>query len=78
MDWCKKVGIYCPKLQYPSFFEGGLVGARVLEPIAHREAFMFVPYSVIISLDKCQSHEILGPIYANNANIFSEECNDWE
>lgn len=78
MDWCQKVGIYAPKLQYPSFFEGGLVGARVLKPIAHREAFLYVPYSAIISLDKCFSDTLLGPVFSENLSVFSEQCNDWE
>ena len=29
VDWCNEVGIIFPKVTYPDFFEGGLVGARV-------------------------------------------------
>jgi len=28
-QWCKEVGILYPKLDYPAFFDGGLVGAKV-------------------------------------------------
>ena len=53
MSWCKDIGIICPKIEYPSFFDGGLIGAKVKEPIQHREAFLYVPQKAIISLDKC-------------------------
>lgn len=29
--WCDEVGIKFPKLEYPSFFDGGLVGVKVKE-----------------------------------------------
>lgn len=77
-QWCKKVGIICPKIDYPGFFEGGLVGAKVNSPIAHREAFLFVPQSAIISLDKCLAHPQLAPIYSQNKNLFTNQHNDWE
>lgn len=28
-NWCKEQGISFPKLEYPAFFDGGLVGAKV-------------------------------------------------
>ncbi len=65
--WCKEVGIYSPKIEYPYFFEGGLIGARVKEPIAHREAFIFVPYKAIISLDKCFEHDVISQVYRENS-----------
>jgi hypothetical protein len=64
--WCEDVGIKCPKITYPEFFEGGLVGGMVNAPIAHREAFLIVPYSVIISLDKCNRDPVMGLFYAEN------------
>ena len=39
-----------PKAEYPAYFEGGLVGVRAKEPIEHREAFLSVPYDMIISV----------------------------
>lgn len=55
-----------PKVTYPDFFDGGLVGGRVNAPIHHREAFLYVPYKVIISLDKCFRDENLKDFYAEN------------
>jgi len=37
-----------------------------------------VPQKVIISLDKCLNHEIVGKIYEQNPQIFSEDNDDWE
>jgi len=78
VKWCADVGIVCPKIEYPGFFSGGLVGAKAKEPINHREAFLFVPQKVIISLDKCLNHEIVGKIYEQNPQIFSKDNDDWE
>lgn len=53
LTWCNDVGIICPKLEYPYFFEGGLVGVRVKETIKHRETFIYVPQTVIITISTC-------------------------
>ncbi len=50
--WCKDNGVHMPKLEYPAVFEGGLIGARVTEEIAHREAFIFVPYKMLSTVGK--------------------------
>lgn len=78
VQWVTDVGIKCPKLEYPGFFDGGLVGVKVKAPIAHREAFLFVPQNVIISLDKCYNHQELGPIFELYPDLFSEENHDYE
>jgi hypothetical protein len=78
VKWCADVGIVCPKIEYPGFFDGGLVGALVKQPIKHREAFLFVPFDVIISVDKCHRDPLLGPIYTSHPDLFSEENYDWE
>ncbi len=78
-EWCDKQGVHMPKLQYPAYFEGGLIGARVTHEIAHREAFLYVPYKVLITLGKAISHPIVGRILAQNPACFEEGKNDdWE
>ncbi len=73
------MGILYPKITYPDFFEHGLVGGRVNAPIEHREAFLFVPYSVVISLDKCLNDPNLSPFYKENPKLFKKgENEDWE
>ena len=32
-DWCARVGIEFPRLEYPGYFEGGLVGVKVMQDI---------------------------------------------
>jgi hypothetical protein len=45
-EWCESNGVKMPKLEYPAFFEGGLIGVRVREDIQHNEAFLSVPMKV--------------------------------
>ena len=49
--WCADNGVKCPKLDYPAFFDGGLLGARVNSDINHREAFLYIPFKMLLSLD---------------------------
>ena len=51
-----------PKLEYPAYFEGGLVGVRALEPIEHREAFIKVPYKMLMTIDAAVNHPELGRV----------------
>ena len=51
-DWCEIEGVVMPKLQYPAYFENGLIGVKCLNDIENREAFLYVPYKMIISIDK--------------------------
>ena len=68
-----------PKVQYPAYFEGGLVGMKAIEPIEHREAFLSVPYKMLLTVDGAQRHPVLGPIIKDNPHIFNEEQKgDWE
>ena len=79
MDWCFANGVICPKLEYPAYFEGGLVGVRALEPIEHREAFLSIPYKMLMTVDAAQRHPVLGPLIKENPQIFHEdEKGDWE
>ena len=75
-EWCKREGVYMPKMEYPAFFEGGLIGARAKEDINHREAFLYVPYKILISVGKAQAHPVLAHIIAQNPECFDEEEND--
>ena len=50
-DWCFENGVRMPKLEYPAYFEGGLVGMRATDTIEHREAFLSIPYKMLITVD---------------------------
>lgn len=41
-----------PKLEYPAYFEDGLIGVRVKAKIEHREAYMSVPYKMMLTVAK--------------------------
>ena len=55
-----------PKLEYPAYFEGGLVGIRAKEPIEHRESFLAIPYKMLMTVERAQNHEVLGRVIAEN------------
>ena len=68
-----------PKLEYPSYFEGGLVGVRATQPIEYRESFLAVPYKMFFSVDGASRHPVLGQIIRENPHLFfDEERGDWE
>ena len=78
-EWCRANGVVMPKLEYPAYFEGGLVGMRATAPIEHREAFLSIPYKMLMTVDAAQRHPVLGRIIADNPHLFSEEeKGDWE
>ena len=65
-DWFFANGGRMPKLEYPAYFKGGLVGVRATAPIMHREAFLSIPYKMLITVDGAQRHPVLGPIIKAN------------
>jgi len=71
--WLDDEGVIMPKLQYPAYFEGGLVGVSATAPIKHRESFLAIPYKMLMTVDGANRHEILGPIIQENPQLFSEE-----
>jgi hypothetical protein len=60
-----------PKVEYPAFFEEGLIGIRCTETVQPREAFISVPYKMIFSVDKAKSHPVLKGIIRQNPGFFS-------
>lgn len=62
-----------PGQDYPAYFEGGLIGVRATEPIAHRQAFISVPSKCLVTLDMVKEHEQLGPIIDENPDWFDLE-----
>ena len=78
-EWCQANGVKIPKLEYPAYFEGGLVGVRASAPIAHREAFLSIPYKMLLTVKGAQNNPDIGPIISENPQLFSkDESNDWE
>ena len=69
-----------PKLEYPAYFEGGLVGVRVKEAIKPREAFIKIPYKCLMTCEGAFKHPVLGQVLKENPEVFDEEEGraDWE
>ena len=64
-SWCEKEGVVMPKLNYPVWFDG-LLGIECTDEIKHREAFMFVPMKMLMTVGKAQNHPVLGKIIEQN------------
>ena len=41
-----------PKIEYPAYFENGLVGAKCKEDILNNESYMYIPYKMMFSVSK--------------------------
>ena len=39
---------------------------------------IIVPLNVIISTDKCLADPVIGPVFSEHKDIFTDEHNDWE
>ena len=77
-EWCISNGVEMPKLEYPAYFEGGLVGVRATQPIEHREAFIKIPYKMLMTIDAAKNHDVLGQVIEENPDLFSDKKGDWE
>ena len=78
-DWIQKEGVIMPKLEFPAFFENGLLGVKCKEDIEHREAYLYVPYKMKLSVKQTQDHPILGPVIKAHPESFEEdEADEWE
>ena len=68
-----------PKLEYPATFEHGLIGVRCTEDIEFREAYLFVPYKMLMSVKNAQMHDVIGPVILDHPECFeADEHEDWE
>ena len=74
LEWCKKNGVYMPKLDYPHTFEDGLEGVVITKDIEHREAALFIPTKLAISVEKVNKHPVLSKIIQQNQQIFGKDC----
>lgn len=66
MSWCLKNGVKIPKLEYPAIFDHGLVGVRAREDIEHREAFLYIPFKLLITMEVAHNHPIVGHVFKEN------------
>ena len=71
-DWCQKEGVIMPKLEYPAYFENGIIGTKCKEDIENREAYLFVPFKMMLTIRKVCYHQILGPIIVGHPECFKD------
>jgi len=60
-------------MEFPAYFDGGLTGVRAREAIAHKEIFVAVPHSVLLSIDKAWESP-LKEIFQDYEAIFGEDA----
>lgn len=78
-EWCRNEGVIAPKLEFPAYFEDGLLGVRCKEDIQHREVYLYVPYKMLLSVKDTHSHPVLGKIVAAHPRYFSDRGREsWE
>ena len=64
-----------PKIKYPKYFEDGLIGVECTDDIRHREAFLFVPVKMLLTVKKAKEHPVLSKVIEDNPDVFSSEKN---
>ena len=65
-------------MEYPAFFENGLVGVKVKEDIQYREAYCFIPYKMLMTVKRAQTDHDIGPIILDHSDMFSHKASEWE
>ena len=61
-----------PKLEYPVQFPDGRIGVRCTQDIQNREAFLYVPYKMIITIGKVLNHPVVALIIKDNREAFEK------
>lgn len=55
------------------------MGVRAKEDIEHREAFLFVPFKMLISMELAHNHPVVGnDIFRSHPELFTKEQEDYE
>jgi hypothetical protein len=71
-EWCTNQKIIMPNLEYPAYFDDGLMGFKTKKRIDHRELVLGIPYSICMTNDKAIKDPILGKVFTENPALFSE------
>ena len=59
-----------PKVEYPAYFENGVIGVRVTQDIGYREPYIYVPYKMVITQKKIMKNAVLRPIIDAFPDVF--------
>ena len=71
--WAKDQGIIMPKLKFPTTFENDIIGISCTSEIKHHEAFLFIPFKMMLTVNKILDNPILGPLIESNPKCFSDK-----
>ena len=78
-EWCAQEGVIMPAVEYPAYFEGGLLGMKCTQDVGHHEAYICIPVKMIMSVNKAKVHPVLSKIVDDNPQCFAAEgSDDWE
>jgi hypothetical protein len=66
------------KLDYPATFDQGLVGVKAKKDIEHREAFLYVPFKMLITMELVHNHPEVGHVFKDNPGLFTKKHDDFE
>ena len=72
-EWCRAEGVIMSKVEYPAYFEGGLLGIKCTQDVACHEAFLYIPFKMIMSIEKAKKHDVLAEIIAENPDCFDQQ-----
>ena len=61
-EWCDNNGVIAPKVKFPATFGNGLTGMMCTEEIEYREAYIYIPYKILITLDQAYRNPTLKEI----------------
>lgn len=59
-----------PKVEFPATFENGVIGTRCTSDIQNREAFMFIPYKMMLTESYIHNNPVLKTIINDNPDCF--------
>ncbi len=51
---------------------------RASKDIEHREAFLFIPFKMLITMELAHTHPVVGHVFTDHPEIFSKENDDYE
>ena len=72
-EWLLANGaVFDDSIQYPAFFEGGLEGLAAKQAIGAYEAYIFIPNTIIISVERVKASAELRPVIADNFQLFGD------
>ena len=72
-EWLLANGaVFDDVIEYPAVFEGGLEGLAAKEPIGPHRGYIFIPNTLIISVERAKACPELRQLIADNYDLFGD------